>query len=363
MAKTATTKAKTEKQKTALPKKRSKENLFGRIVESIRNRKRAFSVRRPHHSFRLTRRRDYVRRLTLPGYITFTKFVGGTLWRHKRIMTWIVVLYAALTFVFLGIASQQTYKTLSETLRTTSGDIFHSGLGEIGGAGLLLITGISGNFSTAPSEIQQLYAVIIGLLVWLTTVWALRALLAGQHPRFRDALYNAGAPIVPTFLVVFVAAIQLLPAALGALVISAGVASGIAERGVEAMLLFASAGLLIVLSLYWITSTLIALVVVTLPGKYPLQAIKTAGDLVIGRRLRILLRLIWMSVCVALAWIIVMIPIILFDAWIKGLWSAISWLPVVPVAFLLMSSLSVVFASAYVYLLYRKIVDDDAKPA
>jgi hypothetical protein len=65
----------------------------------------------------------------------------------------------------------------------------------------------------------------------------------------------------------------------------------------------------------------------------------------------------------AVVWAIVMIPIILIDSWIKGLWSAISWLPVVPVAFLLMSSLSVVFVSAYVYLLYRRIVDDDAKPA
>jgi hypothetical protein len=169
--------------------------------------------------------------------------------------------------------------------------------------------------------------------------------------------------LVATFLVLFVVAVQLLPAALGALVISAGVTSGLMSSGVEAMLIFVSAGLLIVVSLYWVTSSFIALVVVTLPGKYPMQAIRTAGDLVIGRRLRILLRMIWLGFSMAVVWAIVMIPIILIDSWIKGLWSAISWLPVVPVAFLLMSSLSVVFVSAYVYLLYRRIVDDDAKPA
>lgn len=346
---------------------RAKQNWFSRKKDALMRRRKVFLDRRPHRSFRLTRRRDYVRRLQLPGYWSLLKTTASTLWAYKSMMIPIVILYAALTFIFLGIISQQIYTTLSDTLHTTSGDIFKSGVSKIGEAGLLLVTGVTGNFSATPSpeqqSLRQIYGILIGLLIWLTTVWSLRAFLAGQRPRFRDALYNAGAPLVATFLVLFVVAVQLLPAALGALVISAGVTSGLMSSGVEAMLIFVSAGLLIVVSLYWVTSSFIALVVVTLPGKYPMQAIRTAGDLVIGRRLRILLRMIWLGFCMAVVWAIVMIPIILVDAWIKGLWSAISWLPVVPVAFLLMSSLSVVFVSAYVYLLYRRIVDDDAKPA
>jgi hypothetical protein len=132
---------------------------------------------------------------------------------------------------------------------------------------------------------------------------------------------------------------------------------------VEAMVVWAVILLLVVLSLYWMSSTFIALVVVTLPGMYPWQAIKTAGDLVIGRRLRILWRLLWLGFTIALSWVVVMVPVILFDAWLKGVLPALEWLPLVPVALLALSSLTVIWAASYVYLLYRKVVDDDAKPA
>ena len=124
-----------------------------------------------------------------------------------------------------------------------------------------------------------------------------------------------------------------------------------------------AAGLLTVLSLYWITSTIISLVVVTLPGMYPYQAIKIGGDLVVGRRLKIILRFIWMLVLLVIFWAIILIPIILLDGWLKGIWPAISWVPTVPVIILLLSSFSITWVSSYVYLLYRKVVADDAASA
>ena len=133
--------------------------------------------------------------------------------------------------------------------------------------------------------------------------------------------------------------------------------------GVVAMVFSIVALLLVTLSLYWITSSLIALTVVTLPGMYPFQALKTAGDLVIGRRLRILLRWLWLAIIILVVWALVMIPVILFDTWLKGLFPAITWLPIVPTILLLMSSFTVLFAATYIYLLYRRVVEDDAAPA
>jgi hypothetical protein len=106
-----------------------------------------------------------------------------------------------------------------------------------------------------------------------------------------------------------------------------------------------------------------ALVIVTLPGMYPMQALRTAGDLVIGRRMRILLRLLWMLGVVVIAWICIAIPVILFDGWLKSAWTGGASLPLVPIMLLLLSSLSVVWMASYVYLLYRKVVEDDALPA
>jgi hypothetical protein len=117
------------------------------------------------------------------------------------------------------------------------------------------------------------------------------------------------------------------------------------------------------LVLYWITSTLIALVVVTLPGMYPFRALKVSGDLVMGRRLRIMYRWLWAGLVVVLAWAVVMIPVILLDTALKSTWPSIQNVPIVPYIGALMSSATVIWLAAYVYLLYRRIVDDDAKPA
>lgn len=330
---------------------------------SLKQRISSLMARRPHRSFRRSRRRDYVRSLELPGYWAFSTQVGKTLWTHKKLFLWTVGVYGLLSAIFVGLASQDTYTALSETLRDTSGDLFTGGLGELGKASLLLVTGVTGSLNTAPTETQQIYASLLGLLTWLTTVWLLRSILAGQKPRFRDGLYNAGAPLVSTFIVALVIVVQLLPAALAVIGFSAAISSGFLDGGVEAMIFAVLAILLIVLSVYWITTTLIALVVVTLPGMYPMQALRTAGDLVVGRRLRILLRWAWLGLIVSIAWLVIMVPLIIFDTWLKGLWPAISWLPIVPLALLIMSSLTVVITAAYTYLFYRKVVDDDASPA
>lgn len=285
------------------------------------------------------------------------------LWQNRRTFIWVMVVYALLSGLLVGLASQDTYTTLSDTLKSTSGDLFQGNWGEIGKASLLFVSTVTGSLSSAPTEAQQIYGGLIGLLTWLTTVWLLRAIKAGQKPRFREGLYNAGAPIVSTAAVALALIVQLVPAALAVIAFSAAMSTELLSGGVIAMTFTIVALLLITLSLYWITSTLIALTVVTLPGMYPLQALKTAGDLIIGRRLRILLRWAWMALTVVVVWTLIMVPIILLDTWVKSLLPAISWLPVIPLALLLMSSLTVVFVAAYVYLLYRRVVEDDAAPA
>lgn len=337
--------------------------LVMRPVNAIRRRVNTLLVRRPHRSFRRTRRRDYVRPLRLPGYWALTNNVRVILWRHKVLITLLVVAYGLLTVLLVGMASQDAYTQMSEILRTTGDDIFAGDLSNVGQAGLLLFSGITGTLSGAMTEAQQIYAGLLLLFTWLTTVWLLRAILAGKKPKLRDGVYNAGAPILPTFLVGLLLLVQLLPVALAIVGYTAASTTGLLNGGIEAMLFWSVAILLGTLSLYWVTSTFFALIIVTLPGMYPLQAIKTAGDLVIGRRIRILLRLLWVALIVAVLWLVIMVPIILLDTWVKGILPAIEWLPVVPVALLVMSTLTVVWVASYVYILYRKVVDDDAAPA
>ena len=331
--------------------------------QSLREKQAAYLAKRPHRSFRRTRRRDYARSLQLPGYFAFTNEVRRSLWKQRRTFFGLAAVYALITALLVGLSSQDTYTTITDTLRDTSGDIFQGNVGEVGKAGLLFLTAMSGGFSQTLTEAQQVYAGLIALLTWLTTVWLLRSILAGHKVKLRDGLYNAAAPILSTFIVAIVLIVQLLPLALALIAYSAAVSTGLLNSGVAAMLFWIAASLLAVLSLYWITSTFIALVVVTLPGMYPLKALKTAGDLVIGRRIRILLRILWMGLGIFVTWAVVMIPIILLDTWVKGLWPATASIPTIPVTLLVLSSLTIVWSAGYVYLLYRKVVADDADPA
>lgn len=330
---------------------------------AVIHRLRRFLARRPHRSFRLTRRRDYKRSLNLPGYWSFTNSVRVMLWSHKKLFGGLLLTYFFLTLAIQGFGQQEAYDNLSTTLQETGGELFSGNFGQVSQAGLLLVTSVTSGLTPSVTEAQSVLGGLAVFFAWLATVWALRNVMAGRRIRVRDTVYSSGAPVLSTVVVAFALVVQLLPIAIATLVYQAAIASELISGGVEQMMVWIVLALLGVLSLYWITSTVIALVVVTLPGMYPFQAIKTAGDLIIGRRLRVLLRLVWVAALTIIIWAIIVIPLILLDAWVKQAWPAINWIPFIPMTILFMSSVSIIALAAYIYMLYRKVVDDDAKPA
>ncbi len=329
----------------------------------ISARKDNYLSRRPHRSFRRTRRRDYARSLKLPGYIAFTAHVLRTLGPHSKTFIALIVFSALSTGLLAGIASQETFTMLAGSLQEASQDILNGSSGEVQQAIALAVTAVTGGVSAQATESQQIFGVLIGILVWLTTVWLLRASLAGNKPSLREGLYNSGSPLIPSAVVFFLFLVQLLPAGAAIVGYSAAVNADFVVVGVIGALLGIVGLLLIVLSLYLVLSTFFALVIVTLPGMYPWQAIRAAGDLVVGRRLRLLYRLMWMVAIVAIVWMLVIVPIIVFSSWLQTTWQQTAFIPIVPLALLVMSSASTVFVSSYIYLLYRKVVEDDATPA
>lgn len=350
-----------------MPKLKKKKNHLPKLVaflikpfQLIRKRASSFLNRRPHRSFRLTKRRDYVKQFKLPGYLSFTKYVIGTIWKYKKQFLSIIFLYSLMTFLLVGMASQDSLTTFRETIDTVGSDFLSGSVGSLEKAGLLFLTAVSGGLNDGLTDIQQLYASLILVMVWLSCVWLLRNLLAGHKIKARDAVYNSGSPIIPTLLVSLLLMLQALPIALALIGYGAAASTGLLDGGVEAMMFWIAAILLGVLSLYWMTSTLISLVVVTLPGMYPYQAIKIGSDLVVGRRIKILMRFLWMLVVVAFVWAIILIPSLILDEWLKTIWSWYLAIPTIPILMLFLSAFAIVWTSSYVYLLYRKVVADDA---
>ncbi len=271
------------------------------------------------------------------------------------------LVYAVLYAVLIGVGSQETYQALIDSLTEAGNEVVEGGLDSLTQAGMLFFAVASAGLGQQPTDVQQVFGSFLLLMSWLTTVWLLRNLLAGHRVKLRDGLYNAGAPIIATFVVTLVFMVQLIPVALAAIGYTAASATGLLLGGVEAMLFWGAAIGLSLISAFWITSTFFALIIVTLPGTYPFKALSIAGDMVLGRRLKILLRLVWMALVMVVGWAIVLIPIILLDLWLKGVWSQFGAVPTVPIAVLALTSLTTVWAATYVYVLYRKVVDEDAK--
>lgn len=330
-----------------------------KLVSKVRSSIQARLEDNPHRSFRLSRRRDYKRELPLPHPIAFIAEVFKVLWAQRRIFLPLMLIYGLLYAALVGITSQDTYSQIGSALDDTGSEAGVSeSLNAFEKAGLTFLSIATGGVSTSLNGSQQMIALFLGLMAWLTTVWLLRNILAGNKVKMRDGLYNAGAPIISTICIIFVIVLQLIPAGFAAIGFAAAQSSGlIASGGVEAMLFWIAAGLLCLLSLYLISSSLFASIIVTLPGMYPLKALRTSRQLILGRRLPLLLRVIWMALFLAVLWAIIIIPVVLFDGWIKWAIPVIEWIPIVPFAVLVMSTFSIFWIAAYIYLLYRKVVD------
>ncbi|MDR1032409.1 MAG: hypothetical protein LBL84_00135, partial [Candidatus Nomurabacteria bacterium] len=75
-------------------------------------------LRRPHRSFRVTRRRDYKRSFKMPGYFAFTNQVWARIFKVKKTFALLVLFSVAAFALLVGALSQDTYTSLGEALRS-----------------------------------------------------------------------------------------------------------------------------------------------------------------------------------------------------------------------------------------------------
>lgn len=326
-------------------------NLFKRFI----SRSRGFISRRPHRSFYLTPGSSSKRQLKIDSYFGFSVQVGKLLWSNKWLFAKFFLLYAFFSVIIVGLMSQENFAAFRDAI---SGMSSYDGISKWAALFSNAVTGGGGSTTDAS---QQILATMLFLYGWLTMVWLLRAIMRGDGSKIklRDGIYSAGAPALSTLLVLLIIGLQLLPLAIVLIAYTSVTAAGWINTGVAIENMAALAALVLagLLTLYWICSSIIALVIVTLPGTYPFVAIRAAGDLIVGRRLRLVYRLIYMVIPVILGWLVILMPAILIDSWLK-----LTWQPLVPLVVFILGILTTVWCASYVYLLYRKIVDDSTPP-
>lgn len=261
--------------------------------------------------------------------------VYSLLRRHWKILGGITLVYLILNIVLASGFSNviNNFGIIKDNLG--SGHNFSDALNGFGS----LLSGSAG--SQSASFLQSVLIILQSLVI----IWALRQLLAGKKLSVKDAYYKSMTPLVPFLLVVVVVIIQLLPVSLGSALVSL-VASTLAPGSGLAMVVM---GIIIAglaaWSIYMVSSSIFGLYIVTLPDMQPRQALRSAKKLVALRRLVIIRRILFLPIFILLAMAAIVLPLILFVHFL-----------VAPV-FYLLSIAAILFMHAYLYSLYRGLLD------
>ena len=347
--------------------KKSKESLHkipgSREVSNLRKNLKQHKVPNPHKSFRRTYREDYMRETNVPSITKHVFTAFKIIFQNWRLFLPLLLLAVVLDILFVGLMSENTYTNVQTVIEEGTTELYGSPVEGLPKAGLILISSIvTGGLSGETGGASGAFLIIIFLILWLTTIYLLRFRLAKREVKLRDGLYNAMTPLISTFMVFLVAAIQCIPIAILAITYSAAIQTELFTNVFYGFLYVVFAALMILLSGYLLSSTLIALIAVSAPGLYPLKALQSATELMQSRRIRFVIRLIALVFVIILTWLIVMIPLILLDLLIKQIeWTA--GFPLIPLCMIIMTLFTIIYITTYLYLYYRWLLDLDKDEA
>ena len=336
-----------------MPKPISKNNFRQKLFAKRQNRV-IF-----HHSFKRSYREDYMRNTNVPGIMQHIFMTFKIIFKNWKFFGSLLILAVLLNVALVGLLSQDTYKSYQNILDNSGAKIAGGDIGYVAKAGLLLLSSITtGGLTTEMTEVQGVFAAILSLLIWLVTIFALRHFVANKKIKLRDALYNACTPLISTFVVMLIIFIQCIPIILLVIAYAAAVTTNFFATPFYALVFFIFASLMIIISAYFLSSSLIALVAVTAPGVYPMKALHAASDLMASRRTKFILRIIALILTLGILVVLIMMPIILFDMWMKTFeWTAN--IPFVSFWLLLTSCFIMIYVSTYFYLYYRMMLDNE----
>lgn len=320
------------------------------IARERLNEHRAVS---PHRAFRLTRRSEIPRYRKVPAWWRLTGTTGLLMKAEWKKIALLVAVFAPVAWVVSGIYSQD-FSDVKLALGLFEG----SSLDGFTEATLLLTGFFTAQGNLASDSLIMLN--ILGLLLWLSFIWVARYAFARKHTTMREALYTSGAAFVPFLLLLLLLTVQLIPTAFASLILNSMAGTGFVQGTIETALFIVLAILLVILSLYLLIGTVVALQIVALPGMYPWRALRNARKLIGGRRFSVLRKLIMLAIIILFGWLLLFTPMLLLDNAIcatgSSCWSTVTLLPLYYYA---LTGVTLAFASFYVYIMYRSLLEED----
>lgn len=223
------------------------------------------------------------------------------------------------------------------------------GLQELVGSGSLstgatLFGVLLGSAGSGSGEVGATYQTILLVLMSLVFIWAIRQRFAEHRVGLANSFYKSMYPLIPFLLVLVVIMLQLIPLVIGNALYGTVVGNGLAVTAIEKVLWGLFYFLLALLSLYMISSSIFALYIVTLPDMRPMQALRSARELVRYRRWTVLRKVLFLPLALLVLGFVVMLPVIMW------LTPAAEWV------FWVLSVACLPLIHTYLYSLYRELL-------
>lgn len=256
-----------------------------------------------------------------------------------RLFGGIMLIYLLLELILVqGLSLITSGSSLSGTKNLISG------ASNIAGTSASLFLLLVGNGTSNSSSTA--YQFILLLIISLVLIWTIRQRYLGAVVGIRDAFYQGMAPFTKFFLVLLMVGVDLIPGVVGVILYTAVSNNGIAATFVERMLWVVLVAVLVLVSCYYASATIFALYIVTLSEVTPVQALRMASRLVNGRRLAVMIKLLYIPIAIFIIMAILIVPFLLFAV------------KIAPVAFFVVTALMVAVLHAYLYGLYRELLNE-----
>lgn len=294
-----------------------------------------------YQSFKLSKRIKHPKS-ELRGGFRLLRASLRSLYSQKRLFLSLVAILFVLNVLLV-------YGFTPDNSLTETKELFDSTLDTFSGrftTGLALFAVLVGSDNINQTESAGFYQGILMVIFSLAFIWAIRQTLTGQNKkiRIRDPLYKGMYPLIPFLGVIAVIGLQLIPLAAASFLYTTVIVGGLAITSLETVLWLMLIGLLVLLSIYMITSSTFALYIVTLSDFGPLEALRSARELVRYRRFTILRKLLVLPFCLLIVSAMVLVPLIMASP-VLAQWT-----------FYLLSSAGLLVTHSYFYSLYRELL-------
>lgn len=295
-----------------------------------------------YRSFRLSGRIKADSIKVLPQTKALWKETWLFLWKHKKKMLIFVAVYAALYAVL--VKGLNGFSLDTSTLKDEFLSVFEGNIG----AAFTFITlygSLISSLTSTTGDVTNYFQFSLIIISSLAFIWLVRK-LHGRNVTVtvKEAFYTGMGPLVPFIIVLLIMALELIPAGLGAILLSTAQGSNVITTETEIMVLSIVMILTVVLSFYLLAGSIFALYIVTLPGTSPVVAVRSSMRLLRIHRWKVAGRILGFFALLILLGFVLVLPFII-------------WLPrFAEVAFFIMGSASFGVMHTYLYKLYRSLL-------